>query len=146
MVCPEATTVQHLADGCEQYIALQRSYSQKGHSAASLLCYSLCLRFLFCAWQIMWDNGHHASPIFVIAFYGFCHLCSAVTMFKELDMREAGDTYFAVSGTHKNRSSKLELQCKHQPGPFTAQSPQQLSSRRLLLRTSLWASCDGSNA
>lgn len=47
--------------------------------------------------QIMWDNGHHASPIFVIAFYGFCHLCTAVTMFKELDMREAGDTYFAVS-------------------------------------------------
>jgi hypothetical protein len=45
----------------------------------------------------MWDNGHHASPIFVIAFYGFCHLCTAVTMFKELDMREAGDTYFAVS-------------------------------------------------
>ena len=42
----------------------------------------------------MWDNGHHASPIFIIAFYGFCHLCSAVTMFKELDMREAGDTYF----------------------------------------------------
>uniref|UniRef100_A0A383WCR9 Uncharacterized protein n=1 Tax=Tetradesmus obliquus TaxID=3088 RepID=A0A383WCR9_TETOB len=44
---------------------------------------------------IMWDNGHHALPIFVIAFYGFCHLCTAVTMFKELDMREAGDTYFA---------------------------------------------------
>jgi hypothetical protein len=47
--------------------------------------------------QIMWDNGHHASPIFIIAFYGFCHLCTAATMFKELDMREAGDTYFAVS-------------------------------------------------
>jgi hypothetical protein len=45
----------------------------------------------------MWDNGHHASPIFVIAFYGFAHLCTAVTMFKELDMREAGDTHFAVS-------------------------------------------------
>lgn len=48
--------------------------------------------------QIMWDNGHHASPLFIIAFYGFCHLCTAATMFKELDMREAGDTYFMVSG------------------------------------------------
>jgi hypothetical protein len=42
----------------------------------------------------MWDNGHHASPFFIVAFYTFCHYCSAVTMFKELDMREAGDTYF----------------------------------------------------
>jgi len=30
----------------------------------------------------------------MVVFYGLCHYCSAVTMFKELDMREAGDTYF----------------------------------------------------
>lgn len=43
----------------------------------------------------MWDNGSHASPFFIVAFYVFCHYCSAVTMFKELDMREAGSTYFS---------------------------------------------------
>lgn len=43
----------------------------------------------------MWDNGHHASPFFIVAFYAFSHYCSAVTMFKELDMREAGGTYFS---------------------------------------------------
>lgn len=43
----------------------------------------------------MWDNGHAASPFFIVAFYGLCHYCSAVTMFKELDMREAGDTFFS---------------------------------------------------
>jgi hypothetical protein len=57
----------------------------------------------------MWDNGHHASPIFVIAFYGFCHLCTAATMFKELDMREAGDTYFAVSVIDSTLASRLWL-------------------------------------
>lgn len=43
----------------------------------------------------MWDNGSKASPFFIVAFYAFSHYCSAVTMFKELDMREAGSTYFA---------------------------------------------------
>lgn len=43
----------------------------------------------------MWDNGSHASPFFIVAFYAFTHYCSAVTMFKELDMREAGGTYFS---------------------------------------------------
>ncbi|KAF8059651.1 NLRC3 [Scenedesmus sp. PABB004] len=38
---------------------------------------------------IMWDNGHAASPLIIVACY------AAVTMFKELDMREAGDTYFS---------------------------------------------------
>ena len=45
--------------------------------------------------QIMWDNGSKASPFFIVAFYAFSHYCSAVTMFKELDMREAGSTYFS---------------------------------------------------
>lgn len=45
--------------------------------------------------QIMWDNGSHASPFFIVAFYAFSHYCSAVTMFKELDLREAGGTYFS---------------------------------------------------
>lgn len=48
-----------------------------------------------CMLQIMWDNGSHASPFFIVAFYAFSHYCSAVTMFKELDMREAGSTYFS---------------------------------------------------
>jgi hypothetical protein len=43
----------------------------------------------------MWDNGHRAAPFFILAFYSFAHYCSAVTMFKELDLREVGGTYFS---------------------------------------------------
>lgn len=42
----------------------------------------------------MWDSNHHAAPVFVIAFYALCHYCSAVTMYKELDCRDSGDTFF----------------------------------------------------
>lgn len=45
--------------------------------------------------QIMWDNGHRAVPFIIVAFYAFSHYCMAVVMFKELDLREAGGTYFA---------------------------------------------------
>ncbi|KAI8472414.1 MAG: hypothetical protein J3K34DRAFT_519751 [Monoraphidium minutum] len=44
---------------------------------------------------IMWDNGHRLVPICMVTFYGFAHYAMAVTMFKELDLREAGGTYFS---------------------------------------------------
>jgi hypothetical protein len=36
----------------------------------------------------MWDNGSHAAPFFIVAFYALSHYCMAVTMFKEMDLRE----------------------------------------------------------
>lgn len=54
-----------------------------------------CVTYLRHPLQIMWDNGSKASPFFIVAFYAFSHYCSAVTMFKELDLCEAGGTYFS---------------------------------------------------
>jgi hypothetical protein len=43
----------------------------------------------------MWDNGRTSMPFVIVAFYSFAHYASAITMFKELDLRDVGGTYFS---------------------------------------------------
>lgn len=51
----------------------------------------------------MWANGSTAAPFFIVAFYVLSHYCMAVTMFKELDMREVGGAYFSDMGVFAKR-------------------------------------------